>query len=136
MATGKRPTEKTVRDFRKAVRAVPAAVPLSDMLDRRTVLGQRVQALEESFHTALGGDLSPQRQLLVQQVIRVLILIDSYDGALFQGLDPRDEGARKFVADLNKQRWLLAQLLGQLGLDRMPKPVKSARDILTGDSSD
>ena len=97
------------------------------------MLGQRYRGMREELTAALGGEgcISPQRALLLEQVCRVSIIVDALDAALLgSGFDPKSPDSRKFLADVNKSRYLLSQLLAQAGLDRQARPVLSPREIL------
>jgi hypothetical protein len=134
LALAKRTALRQSNELRKAFRAVKAAgVPVVDVLDQRSTLGLAFRRMTDELSADLGGaaNLSSQKRMLIEQVVRLRIILDAWDLELFQArLDPKDADCRKQIIDRNKLAYLLSQLVGQLGLDRVAAPVESPLEIL------
>ena len=120
--------------LRREFHALHPGVTVLDLVRSNTNLGKLVHGMRDSLLAALGGEdhVSPQRQVLVDSVVRLTVLLDAWDRDLFQSEpDVYDEEYRKAVLDRNKMAYLQSQLLGQLGLERVPKPAESLVDVIT-----
>lgn len=103
-----------------------------DPLDGRTRVAKHLQTMKEDLVTALGGDITPQQDHVIDMVIRSRCLIDSLDYWLFKQPDlviANKKTGLKQVQQVVKDRSNLVNSLlhslNMLGLERKSKPVNA-----------
>jgi hypothetical protein len=117
--------------------AVKARVKLRGLaaIDMRTVAAREMVAFRDDLVSALGGEseLSPQRRKLVDLAARTTLYLDHIDGWLAAQHSLINQRTRSVLPVLVQRQGLadhLARLLDKLGLDRVPRRVKSLGDYL------
>jgi hypothetical protein len=84
-------------------------IPSLPILDGRTKVAKRLQALAAAFTAALGGELSPMQAMLVQRATRNVMLLEIAQARALAGdksvtqedIVRLDNTARRSIADLN-----------------------------------
>jgi hypothetical protein len=88
-------------------------------LDQRTKLAKALRAVEGELVAALGGDPTPQEQILIQRVGYKLARITLFEAATLTGESPSDHVDKVYLAWSNSLRLDLQAL----GLERRQKDV-------------
>lgn len=101
-----------------------------DAIDRRTAPARALLQWREQLITDLGGleHLSAQKLGLVELACRTKAIVDAADSWLLSQPSIVNKKRRALLPIVMQRQTLcdsLARLLGQLGLSRVPKPVKS-----------
>ena len=122
---------------RHGLNAVKARVKLRGLaaIDMRTVAAREMIAFRDDLVSALGGEseLSPQRRKLVDLAARATLYLDHIDGWLAAQHSLINHRSRSVLPVLVQRQGLadhLARLLDKLGLDRVPRRVKSLNEYL------
>jgi hypothetical protein len=101
-----------------------------DAIDHRTSAARALLQWREQLITDLGGleHLSAQRLGLVELACRTKAIVDAVDSWLLSQPSIVNKKRRALLPIVMQRQTLcdsLARLLGQLGLSRVPRPVKS-----------
>lgn len=101
-----------------------------DVIDRRTAPARALLAWREQLITDLGGveQLSAQKLGMVELACRTKAIVDAADSWLLSQPSIVNKKSRALLPIVMQRQTLcdsLARLLNQLGLSRVPKPVKS-----------
>ena len=104
-------------------------------IDRRTITGRSLIAWRDELLAALGGpgNVSPQKTALVDLAARTRALIDHADAFLLGEpsiLNRRKKAFLPIVAQRQSLCDSLARLLGQLGLERVPRAIKPLAEYI------
>src|SRR5437899_716970 len=122
---------------RHGLNAIKARVKLRGLaaIDMRTVAAREMVGFRDELVAALGGEteLSPQRRKLVDLAARATLYLDHIDGWLAAQSSLINQRSRSVLPVLVQRQGLadhLARLLDKLGLDRVPRRVKSLNEYL------
>src|SRR5437899_8833412 len=122
---------------RHGLNAIKARVKLRGLaaIDMRTVAAREMVGFRDELVAALGGEseLSPQRRKLVDLAARATLYLDHIDGWLAAQHSLINHRSRSVLPVLVQRQGLadhLARLLDKLGLDRVPRRVKSLNEYL------
>jgi hypothetical protein len=130
------------RRTRHGLTALKARVTVRGLhaVDMRTAAAQGLIAWRNELLTALGGpeNVSPQKMAVVDAVTRTRLYIDHADAWLMSQTSLVN-GRKKSLVPVLKERQVLvdslSRLLGQLGLERQQRPIKTlAEHIAEHDS--
>jgi hypothetical protein len=101
-----------------------------DEVDKRTTAARAILAFKQDLSNALGGDLSPQKNIMVDLAARAHALVDHLDSWIFRQrkLITKDKKLLDVVVQRTRIADHLVRTLKDLGLDRVP------RDVATLDS--
>jgi hypothetical protein len=104
-------------------------------IDMRTVAAREMIGFRDELVVALGGEseLSPQRRKLVDLAARAALYVDHIDGWLAEQRSLINHRSRSVLPVLVQRQAVadhLARLLDKLGLDRVPRRVKSLGEYL------
>lgn len=121
---------------RHGLHALRAKVKVAGLaaLDGRTATAQALLEWKRDLIADLGGDgtISAQQRALVELATRTRLYVDHLD-AFLMGQRSLVNGKRKAVLPVLKERQTLAdslgRILGQLGLERRPRPVTTLSEI-------
>lgn len=106
-------------------------------IDRRNSEGRALVSWRSELVSALGGEqsISPQRMTLIDLCVRTRALLDHADAYLLAQPSIVNKRRRAMLPIVAQRQTLcdsLARLLNQLGLKRVPKPVPSLGDYISG----
>ena len=138
VATGRKNTaaRKCARPYsRHGLNALKTRVMVKGLhaIDKRTAAAQALIAWRSELLTDLGGEgnVSAQRLALIDLATRTRLYVDSLDAWIMEQ-DSLVNRRKKSVLPILRERQQLAdslaRILGQLGLERLSKPVKSLAD--------
>jgi hypothetical protein len=104
-------------------------------IDMRTSAAQALIAWRNELLRDLGGEesISAQRMALVELSVRTRLFLDHLDSYLLSQSSLINKRRKGIVPVLRERQQLadgLARLLGQLGLNRVPKPIPSLREFI------
>jgi hypothetical protein len=121
--------------LKPGLRAALTAIKLRGFagIDRRTVAAQSLLRWRGELIRDLGGieGISAQRMALVELATRTRALLDHADAYLLAQpsiINRRRKALLPIVQQRQQLADSLARLLGQLGLERVPKPIKSLQE--------
>lgn len=127
----------TERRSRHGLYVLKVAVKVRGLsaIDKRTAAGQALIAWRQELLRDLGGEdsVSAQRRALVDMAVRTRLYVDHLDAFLMEQRSLVNRRKKAILPVLRERQSLvdsLARLLGQLGLERVAKPVQSLRDYL------
>ncbi len=108
-------------------------------LDRRTAVGQALEAWREELFRDLGGRdaLSTQQVQLADLVVKSKLILDSIDVWLLRQPSLVNARKRALLPVVRERQGLadsLARLLGQLGLERVPPRAIGASELIRGEA--
>jgi len=128
---------KTTKKTRLSMKALKGKIQLRGLavVDRRTSGARHLIAWRDELVTALGGseNVSPQRAALIELCVRQKAVLDHIDAFLLEMPTLINVRQKKLVPLVEQRTRLadhLARLLGQIGLERVPKPVPSLAEYL------
>ena len=106
-----------------------------DGLDARTTAVRAVNEWRASLVSDLGGEqaISTQKSALIDAAARTLLFLNHVDCYLLEQDSLVNKRKRSLWPIVRERQSLvdsLARLLGQLGLSRVPKPVKSLAEYI------
>jgi hypothetical protein len=105
-------------------------------VDRRTMLGRWQMEKEKELATALGGDPSPQQQIIITDTVKVLLYLASIDAYLLRLKSAVRRGKlHPVMSDRGKLATHLRENLKTLGLSRRIKAV-SINDLLAANEKE
>jgi len=101
--------------------------------DGRTRVAKALDEARNDLIASLGGSdaLSKQQEMIVAVATRTHFLLESLDAFIFSMPSPVNKRRRALYPVVRERAQLadsLARLLGQLGLERREKPVKSLQE--------
>jgi hypothetical protein len=115
---------------RHGLNALKVAVKVRGLsaIDGRTLAAQSLFAWKEELLRDLGGEesISAQRMALVESAVRTRLFLDHLDSFLLSQSSLINRRSKRMIPALRERQQLadgLARVLGQLGLERVPKPV-------------
>lgn len=112
------------------------SLPITSAIDRRTRLGRELADRRAALEEHLGEDrLTEPRRLIVEQIVRRLLFLESIDAWLFSLPSLVNRRKRCVIPALREREALASALtrdLQALGLDRVEKPVETLADWLEG----
>lgn len=122
---------------RHGLSAIKVAVKVRGMaaIDKRTLAAQDLLAWKEELLRDLGGAeaVSAQRMALIDAAVRTKLFLEHVD-AFLVSQDSLVNRRRKSLIPVLKERQSLcdglSRILGQLGLDRIPKPAVGLREYI------
>lgn len=127
----------TERRSRHGLYVLKVAVKVRGLsaIDKRTAAGQALIAWRQELLSDLGGEdcVSAQRRALVDMAVRTRLYVDHVDAWLMEQRSLLNKRKKAILPVLRERQSLvdsLARLLGQLGLERVAKPVPSLQDYL------
>jgi hypothetical protein len=106
--------------------------------DGRTRVAKALDEARSDLVASLGGSdaLSKQQEMIVAVATRTHFLLESLDAFIFSMPSPVNKRRRALYPVVRERQQLadsLARLLGQLGLERRAKPVKSLAEYISED---
>jgi hypothetical protein len=106
-----------------------------DWTERLGPVGAALREMRAELLDAIGGEdvASPQQHMLVDLITRTHLLIESTDRFILTMQSPVNKQKRALFAVVEQRQRLVdsqARLLGQLGLDRRPRPTPRLADLL------
>lgn len=102
-------------------------------MDRRSSLFKALQVQERELSLALGGDLSPQQQILVADSIKTKLFVASLDAYLTKLTSLVRKGrCHPVLAERTRLAGHLRENLKVLGLQRVAKELPTLTDYLEG----
>jgi hypothetical protein len=106
--------------------------------DGRTRVAKALDEARGDLVASLGGAdaLSKQQEMIVAMATRTHFLLESLDAFIFSMPSPVNKTRRALYPVVRERQQLadsLARLLGQLGLERRAKPVKSLQQYIAED---
>jgi hypothetical protein len=104
-------------------------------IDKRTAAGQELIRWRKELFEDLGGEesVSTQRKALVDLICRTRLFLDSIDAWLLAQPRLTLRHKRALLPAVRERQQLvdsLARLLGQLGLERVPKKVPTLQEYI------
>ena len=134
------------RRSRHGLNALKARVTVRGLhsVDMRTAAAQGLVAWRNDLVAALGGleNISPQKMALVEMATRTRLYIDHADAWLMSQESLVNKRRKSLLPILKERQSLvdsLSKLLGQIGLQRQARPVKSLAEHIAenyGDGKD
>src|SRR5207244_951378 len=106
-----------------------------DTIDRRSQVGVALRRVREELTDHLGGDASPAERILVEEIAKARVIAAAVgEWILRQEILVTDAELLPVVVQHAILVGGLARMLGQLGLQRRPKPVESLSAFLAARS--
>ena len=107
-------------------------MPSWSRIDRRTAGARDAIRWRDETVAALGGEdhVSPQRAALIDLATRTRCYVDRLDADLLGRESLADSETASLLAVRSRLTYLFSQLVGQIGLERVPKPVPSLAEYL------
>jgi phytoene/squalene synthetase len=126
---------------RHGLTALKARVAIRGLaaIDKRSAAAQALLGWKADLERDLGGEsnVSAQKAALVEMIVRTRLLVEHCD-AFIMSQESLVNKKRRSLYPIVEQRTRLcdslARMLGQLGLERQAKPVKSLGDYLEAKS--
>lgn len=111
--SGKRPPKiRTQQTFQK--------------LDGRQRLAKVFRAINCELINAIGGDPSPQEQILIYRVVFLLYRVKSFETDLLTGNIPSHDAETCYLSWVAR----IQSILRDIGLKRIPKPVAGELEVM------
>jgi hypothetical protein len=125
------------RRSRHGMSALKVAVKVRGLsaIDGRTAAAQSLFAWKEELLRDLGGEesISAQRMALIEMATRARLFLDHLDAFLLSQSSLINRRSKRMIPALRERQQLadgLARLLGQLGLERVPKRVPELAEYI------
>jgi hypothetical protein len=94
-------------------------------LDRRTRLAKALRAVKQELTVALGGDLSPQQEILVDRAAFLVFRVSTFEGMLIAGKEYNPSVDNIYLCWCNTLR----RTLEALGLKRVARDLNIVAEL-------